>query len=103
MIVPTRIPENLAPVESMDSNVRARGAVLLESRELNALAFTFAGLLCLLLSLVLYDIVTHRRLHPATAWGVTGYLAWFLVCIFAIPGTALGRMTAEWLVRIAAE
>lgn len=75
---------------------------MLETRDVNALVFTFAGLICLLLSLVIYDVVLRRRLHPVTAWGVPGYLAWFLVCISVIPGTALGRMTAEWLVRSAA-
>lgn len=73
----------------------------LDSREANALVFAVAGLLVLLLSLVLYDVVALRRLHPVTAWGVPGSFAWFLVCIFVIPGTALGETTAEWLVRIA--
>jgi hypothetical protein len=72
---------------------------VLGSRDVNALVFTFVGLIGLLLSLVLYDIVSRRRLHPVTAWGVASYLAWFLVCIFVMPGTVLGRMSAEWLVR----
>jgi hypothetical protein len=72
---------------------------MLDSREVNALMFVFAGLVALLLSLVLYDVVSRKRLHPVTAWGVPGYLAWFLVCIFIMPGTSLGRTTAEWLVR----
>jgi hypothetical protein len=72
---------------------------MLDSRDVNALVFMLAGLLALLLSLVLYDVVSRRRLHPVTAWGVPGYLAWFLACIFIIPGTVLGQMTAEWLVR----
>lgn len=70
-----------------------------DSREVNAVAFTLAGLVALLLSLVAYDVVSRRRLHPATAWGVPGYLVWFLVCIVVIPGTELGRIAAEWLVR----
>jgi hypothetical protein len=72
---------------------------MLDSREVNALVFVFAGLVALLLSLVLYDVVSRKRLHPVTAWGAPGYLAWFLVCIFIMPGTSLGRTTAEWLVR----
>jgi hypothetical protein len=74
---------------------------VLGTPEANALAFVLAALLALSLSLVVHDVVSRGRVHPVTAWGIPGYLAWFLASIFVIPGTALGEMTAEWLVRIA--
>lgn len=74
---------------------------VLDSREANAMVFALVGLLTLLLTPVVYDLLSRRRLHPATAWGVSGFLVWFLACIFVFPATPLGRMSAEWLVRIA--
>lgn len=50
---------------------------------------TLLGLLALGATLVVHDLVTLRRVHLVTCWGVPYFLAVHLVPAFTIPGTAL--------------
>ncbi|PZQ13222.1 MAG: hypothetical protein DI564_11995 [Rhodanobacter denitrificans] len=59
---------------------------------------TMLGLLALGLSLIAYDLVTLRRVHRATAWGVPFFLVVHLAPAFAVPGTALDRWVMALIV-----
>ncbi len=50
---------------------------------------TMGGLLALALMLVLYDLVTLRRIHRETLWGVPFFLVVHLAPAFVMPGTAV--------------
>jgi hypothetical protein len=43
------------------------------------------------LTLVVHDLRTRRRLHPATAWGVLGYFLLVAAMQFGVSATAAGR------------
>jgi hypothetical protein len=64
---------------------------------MDGILLTLGGLLALAALLVLYDLVTLRRVHRETRWGVPFFLLVHLVPAFMLPGTALdawllGRM-----------
>ena len=50
---------------------------------------TIGGLLALVIVLVLYDLVTLRRIHRETLWGGPFFLIMHLAPAFVIPGTAV--------------
>jgi len=52
---------------------------------------TMLGLLALGLTLIVYDLLTLRRVHRETAWGVPFFLVVHLAPAFAVPGSALDR------------
>lgn len=56
---------------------------------IDAIALTIAGLLLLAAILVLHDLLTLRRVHRETLWGVPFFLVVHLAPAFALPGTAL--------------
>lgn len=56
---------------------------------LPAVPLTMAGLLALGAILLLHDLLTLRRLHRETLWGVPFFLVVHLAPAFALPGTAI--------------
>lgn len=58
---------------------------------------TLAGLLALALLLVVYDLVTLRRVHRETLWGAPAFLVVHLAPAFTLPGTALDAWLLGWL------
>lgn len=59
---------------------------------------TMLGLLALGLTLIAYDLLTLRRVHRVTAWGVPFFLVVHLAPAFTVPGTALDRWVMGLLV-----
>lgn len=72
---------------------------VLDSQPANIVGFAFLSLLCLLSSLVVYDLRSRGRPHVVTAWSAPGYLLFWILSLFVIPATPPGRAAVEWLAR----
>ncbi|HUD40567.1 MAG TPA: hypothetical protein VMR06_01055 [Dokdonella sp.] len=57
----------------------------------DGVALTMLGLLAFGVTLIVYDLITLRRVHRETAWGVPFFLVVHVAPAFVVPGTALDR------------
>lgn len=55
------------------------------------ISWALGGLLVLLISLVLFDVVAHRRLHPVTLWGPPLLFVSIVLCSLVVPQTGVGQ------------
>lgn len=64
---------------------------LSEVQMVNEIIYGFGGLLALLLALVVYDLISIRRVHAVTIWGAPGILASLVLFSFVFANTDFAR------------
>jgi hypothetical protein len=68
-----------------------------DSVSMNETVFTLGGLLALLLTMVVHDIISDKRLHRVTAIGVPGVFASLLFFGLVVPTTEFGQSVVRLL------
>jgi hypothetical protein len=58
---------------------------------LNETVYGLGGLVALFASVVLYDVLKHRRPHPAVLWGVPLFLGSIVASVLIVPNTRFGQ------------
>ena len=48
-------------------------------------------------AVVVYDLVTRKRIHPATVAGIASFFLGIVVVVFVLFGSGLGAAFVEWL------
>ena len=57
----------------------------------NETVYGLGGLVVLFASVVLYDVLKHRRPHPAVLWGVPLFLGSIFASVLIVPNTRFGQ------------